>query len=317
MARQDTTRRPVTAAEALTPGLRRQVAALRSAENEVRAGTPEAVHHFRVATRRLRSNLSGFEPLLDARTCRILVDDLQRTARAVGPAQDAVVVRRQVDALLGTHAGRGSGPRARSARTVARAVLARVPAARDRPSRRPGVRRAHPGPRTPRRPPPVASRGAPARGRGPGAAAALRVVPLPPTLPRRPGPVRRGHHGRPPPRGAQGEQARPLRRRVADRGARPSGRTPGEDGQGCAAGARRPPGPGPRPRVPGRRTPRASISPGRRPASWRGCATPRPWRSRRPAKTSGACSAMSTGRRCGPGCADECAPRTGHRRLSR
>ncbi len=105
MARQDTTRRPVTAAEALTPGLRRQVAALRSAENEVRAGTPEAVHHFRVATRRLRSNLSGFEPLLDARTCRILVDDLQRTARAVGPAQDAVVVRRQVDALLGTHAG--------------------------------------------------------------------------------------------------------------------------------------------------------------------------------------------------------------------
>ena len=105
MISQDTTRRPMTAAEALTPGLRRQVADLRSGENEVRGRTPGAVHRFRVATRRLRSDLSGFEPLLDARTCRILVDDLQRTARAVGPAQDAVVVRRQVDALFGTQRG--------------------------------------------------------------------------------------------------------------------------------------------------------------------------------------------------------------------
>lgn len=100
MISQDTTRRPTTAAEALTPGLGRQLADLRSREIDVRAHAPGAVHRFRVATRRLRSDLSGFEPLLDARTCRILVDDLQRTARAVGPAQDAVVVRRQVDALF-------------------------------------------------------------------------------------------------------------------------------------------------------------------------------------------------------------------------
>lgn len=97
MTSQDTTRRPVTAAAALTPGLRRQVAGLRSAENDVRARAPEAVHHFRVATRRLRSGLSGFEPLLDARTCRTLVDDLRVTAGAVAPAQDAEVVRRRVE----------------------------------------------------------------------------------------------------------------------------------------------------------------------------------------------------------------------------
>lgn len=110
MASQDTRGRPVTAAEALTPGLRRQVADLRSAENEVRAQTPEAVHHFRVATRRLRSGLAAFEPLLDARTCRTLVDDLRITAGEVAPAQDAGVVRRLVEAEV---AGEGDPVAAR------------------------------------------------------------------------------------------------------------------------------------------------------------------------------------------------------------
>lgn len=100
MASQDTTRRPTSAAEALTPTLRRQLADLRSAENEVRARAPEAVHHFRVATRRLRSGLSGFEPLLTARACRTLVDDLRLTAAVVAPAQDALVVRRQVESTF-------------------------------------------------------------------------------------------------------------------------------------------------------------------------------------------------------------------------
>lgn len=97
MASHDTPRRPTTAAEALAPLLRRQVADLRSRENDVRAHRPEAVHHFRVASRRLRSGLSGFEPLLDGRTCRTLVDDLRRTAGAIGPAQDAHAVRTHVD----------------------------------------------------------------------------------------------------------------------------------------------------------------------------------------------------------------------------
>ena len=97
MTSQDNARRSPTAAAALAPVLRRQVADLRFRENDVRTHRPQGVHDFRVACRRLRAGLSGLEPLLDGRTCRVLADDLRRTARAVGPAWDAHVIRKQLD----------------------------------------------------------------------------------------------------------------------------------------------------------------------------------------------------------------------------
>jgi CHAD domain-containing protein len=100
MLKVDTARSRRSAADALMPLWRRSVADLRAGEAEVRLGDDEGVHRFRVAARRLRSNLAGLRPLLDP----LVVDGLQRglreAAAVVGDARDAEVVRRRVDLLL-------------------------------------------------------------------------------------------------------------------------------------------------------------------------------------------------------------------------
>lgn len=89
-----------TAAGVLGPVLRQQVQALRSAEPGVRLDRADAVHQYRVAARRLRSELAGLRSLLEPDLCLELEAELGRAAAAVSGARDAEVVRRRVDALL-------------------------------------------------------------------------------------------------------------------------------------------------------------------------------------------------------------------------
>lgn len=98
------TPRRLTAAEAMTPQLRGRVAELRLWEARVWDQRPDAVHHVRVATRRLRSALSGFGPLLDRRPTRALSRELRQVAAVLGGGRDAQVVRAQIDTLLGDDA---------------------------------------------------------------------------------------------------------------------------------------------------------------------------------------------------------------------
>ena len=53
---------------------------------------PEAVHRARVATRRLRSDLRTFEPLLDSSWSRSLRSDLRRVAAVLGAVRDSDVL---------------------------------------------------------------------------------------------------------------------------------------------------------------------------------------------------------------------------------
>ena len=101
MTHADDLRRRPTAAQVLTPLWRRQVAELRSWEVQVRDERPDAVHHLRVATRRLRSALSGLEPLLEARPTLALNSELRQVAAVLGGGRDVQAVRVQIGALLG------------------------------------------------------------------------------------------------------------------------------------------------------------------------------------------------------------------------
>ncbi|MEO5711757.1 MAG: CHAD domain-containing protein [Nocardioidaceae bacterium] len=95
----------VSAAEVLGPVLRNQVQDLRSWEPGVRLDRAEAVHHYRVTARRLRSELDGFRSLLDPDECRDLARELGRGAAALSGARDAEVVRHRVQALLRDESG--------------------------------------------------------------------------------------------------------------------------------------------------------------------------------------------------------------------
>lgn len=94
-----------TAAEVLGPVLRDQVQDLRLWEPGIRLDRADAVHHYRIAARRLRSELAGFGSLLDPDECRALARHLGRAAAAMSGARDAEVVRRRVEGLLRDESG--------------------------------------------------------------------------------------------------------------------------------------------------------------------------------------------------------------------
>ncbi len=100
MLKVDTVRSRMSAAEVLTPVWRNQVEGLRAFEVDVRLDRPGGVHRFRVAARRLRSNLSGLRPLLDATDVEGLQRGLRDAAGSVGGARDAEVARRRIELLL-------------------------------------------------------------------------------------------------------------------------------------------------------------------------------------------------------------------------
>jgi CHAD domain-containing protein len=81
--------------------LRVQVDELHARESGARIDSPDAVHRMRVASRRLRSSLATFGPLLAGRTPTHLRDELLWLGAVLGPVRDVEVMR---DHLHGTAA---------------------------------------------------------------------------------------------------------------------------------------------------------------------------------------------------------------------
>ncbi|MFC6285309.1 CHAD domain-containing protein [Nocardioides sp. GCM10027113] len=80
--------------------LAEQVAELHTRAAQALTGDPEGVHRTRVASRRLRSALGTFRPLLDRQVTDPLRDELRWLGRALAPARDTEVVRLRLTALL-------------------------------------------------------------------------------------------------------------------------------------------------------------------------------------------------------------------------
>ena len=87
--------------------LRDQLDKLKGFDPRVRRDAPDAVHRMRVSTRRLRSALATFKPLLDAEQSDDLREELKWLAGVLGRARDAEVMRDR----LTTMAADDSGPR--------------------------------------------------------------------------------------------------------------------------------------------------------------------------------------------------------------
>ncbi len=90
---------PLRAEEVVLKYLAAQVGVLQWMEANVRADQPDAVHKSRVATRRLRSALRTFRPLLD----RTVTDPLRREVRwltaILGAPRDAEVLLRRFESM--------------------------------------------------------------------------------------------------------------------------------------------------------------------------------------------------------------------------
>ena len=73
--------------------LRDHLDRLKGLDPRVRRDDPDAVHKMRVSTRRLRSALATFKPLLDTEQSRHLREELKWLAGVLGRARDAEVMR--------------------------------------------------------------------------------------------------------------------------------------------------------------------------------------------------------------------------------
>lgn len=91
-----------TAGEVLQEQLHAQVAALRSLDPLVRVDHPDAVHQMRVASRRLRSDLATYRPLVDRTRTDPVRGELRWLATALGRARDAEVLRARLLESAGT-----------------------------------------------------------------------------------------------------------------------------------------------------------------------------------------------------------------------
>lgn len=89
-----------TAAAVVGAHLAEQVLELVRRDPEVRQDVHDAVHKMRVATRRLRSALSTFRPLLDRTVTDPLRDELRWLAGVLGAARDAEVMHERLASLL-------------------------------------------------------------------------------------------------------------------------------------------------------------------------------------------------------------------------
>ncbi|WP_433165007.1 CHAD domain-containing protein [Kribbella sp. CA-247076] len=70
-----------------------QVQAIRERDPEVRRDVPDSIHKFRVATRRLRSALATYRPVVDREAGDRIRDELKWLAGELGVARDAEVQR--------------------------------------------------------------------------------------------------------------------------------------------------------------------------------------------------------------------------------
>lgn len=91
-------RKGSSAAELVGSHLAAQVAELVARDPEVRRDVEDSVHKMRVATRRLRSALSTFRPLLDREVTDPLRDELRWLAAVLGAARDAEVLHARLPA---------------------------------------------------------------------------------------------------------------------------------------------------------------------------------------------------------------------------
>lgn len=81
-----------TAGEIVRAHLAEQAGELLRRDPQVRRELPDAVHKMRVATRRLRSALATFRPLLDRERTEPIRDELRWLARVLGEVRDAEVM---------------------------------------------------------------------------------------------------------------------------------------------------------------------------------------------------------------------------------
>src|SRR4051794_14834478 len=92
------------AGDVLLAHVREQVQQVRAQDLLVRLDAHDAVHKMRVATRRLRSALTTFGPLVDADLADRLRDELKWLAGELGAARDAEVMRDRVRTAVETEA---------------------------------------------------------------------------------------------------------------------------------------------------------------------------------------------------------------------
>lgn len=88
-----------TAGDVVLAHLREQVDELVARDPMVRRDEPDSVHKMRVATRRLRSALQTFRPLLDRSRTDPLRGELTHLAGVLGVARDAEVLRDRLDGI--------------------------------------------------------------------------------------------------------------------------------------------------------------------------------------------------------------------------
>ena len=93
-------RRGTTAGDVVQAHLLEQVGVLLARDPDVRRDLPDAVHRMRVATRRLRSALRSFRPLLDREVTGPLRDELRWLAAVLGEARDAEVLHARLRELV-------------------------------------------------------------------------------------------------------------------------------------------------------------------------------------------------------------------------
>ena len=89
-----------TAAAVVHAHLSEQVAELQTRDPQARRDLPDAVHKMRVATRRLRSALATFRPLLDSERTDPLRDELRWLAGVLGQVRDAEVMHARLLRLV-------------------------------------------------------------------------------------------------------------------------------------------------------------------------------------------------------------------------
>jgi inorganic triphosphatase YgiF len=85
-----------SAGDVVTAHLREQIAQLEARDPQARQDLPDAVHRMRVATRRLRSALATFRPLLDRAVTDPVRAELTWLAGVLGEPRDAEVMRGQL-----------------------------------------------------------------------------------------------------------------------------------------------------------------------------------------------------------------------------
>src|SRR3954452_14478486 len=89
-----------SAAQLVRAHLAAQVAELHTQDTRLRVDEPGSVHKLRIASRRLRSTLKTYRPLLEPGAADTLGEELRWLGQSLAQARDAQVLRERLDRLL-------------------------------------------------------------------------------------------------------------------------------------------------------------------------------------------------------------------------